>query len=329
MAKIQIEIKVPIWKNRSVGISLISSSPSDDVEIEIAYKNKDGVQLYPHVYGLKASEIQAYGVKYVRKGVPLYEVPINDLRIIKQVVNNQLINNQNQSTMLFDKEGIDKIRKENSERGGSNKKKIEMGEQLLILTNAEIAYSKKDKNPMIKLDFNKDEDHKPITEYFMLSGNGSDFGKGKLLSMLENGFGYIMQAAKDEKDVLKQVKKYVGSKLKVAVKYEQSLYDSEKNGTLVALKPGAWYFGLASDNSFKVDINKCMSPLSKEDMERVLRLAENGVEVKGVDGYAIIPAVLKNDNNASANGDALFSNDKPVQEDPMSVQDDDSDGLPF
>jgi hypothetical protein len=327
----QIEIKVPIWKTRSIGISLTNCSPEDDIEIEIAFKNKDGVQLWPHIYELKAKEIYAYGIKYTRKGVDLYDVPIRDLRVkkasngpevnYKPSINNSI--NQNQLTMLFDNKEIEKIRKENSERGGSNKKKIEKGEQVLTMIAAEIAYSKKDKNPMIKVDFSKSEDYRPVSEYYMLAGGGSEFGKSKMLAMLENGYGYIMQAAKDEKEVLKQVKKFIGKNVKVAIKYESSLYDTDKNGTVIAHKPMLWYFGNANDSSFRVDINKCESPLSKDDMERVMRLAEAGVEVKDAKGHAIIAAVLKNDSG-NANEEALFSGDIPTQ-----IQSEDDDGLPF
>jgi hypothetical protein len=349
MAKIQIQIRVPIWKTRSVGISLINSSPEDDVEIEISYKNKDGNVLYPHVYGLKAKEIYAYGVKYVKQGVPLYEVPIADLKVIQRrsrptgaeepthEVNKQLINNNNQKqlTMLFDNKEIEKIRKENSERGGgSNKKKIEKGEQLLEITGAEIAYTKKNKDPMIKVDFSKGEEYKPISEYYLLSGSGSDFGKSKLLAMLEAGFGYVMQQAKDEKDVAKQVKKFVGKKLKVAIQYEQSLYDTDKKGTVVALKPQAWYFGAENDASFKVDINKCEKPLSKEDMARVIALSNLGQVVTGSDGQPVIPVAGAQTREPSLQEKKMAAENEASHQEALSQATSldtsaEDDGLPF
>jgi len=339
MTTIRIQIQVPIWKTRSIGISLINSNPKDEIEIEIAYLNKDGNQIYPHIYSLTAQEIHNYGVKYVRHGVPLYEVPIADLRIKES--RNNLNNNkpQNQTTMLFDSKEIDKIRKENASRSES-KKKLDKGEHVLTFTNPELVFTKEGKHPMIKVDLIKDEDHKPLTEYFVLAGPGGDMGKSKLVAILD-ALGYAMTQAKDEKDVLKQVKALDGKKLKVAVRWENSLYDAKDKGWMIAQKPSPWYYGRIDEATFKVDIAKCERNLSDKDMAKITELANLGVEVKGPDGNPVISASTQGnetvEHDVFAKADSEHFVDSRKQEPtkavensaPVVTNNDDDDDLPF
>jgi hypothetical protein len=74
----KLDIKVPIWKNRSVGIA--ERLLNDDVEIEILYKDKNGNRLYPATYTIKKELAKKFPVQFIR-GMKLYIVPIAKLKV--------------------------------------------------------------------------------------------------------------------------------------------------------------------------------------------------------------------------------------------------------
>ncbi len=77
----RLRIKEPIWISRSIGISerwIIS----DELYINILYKDQYGNKIYPANYKIKTEKILKYPIKYCGK-IKLYIVPIKDLTIIK------------------------------------------------------------------------------------------------------------------------------------------------------------------------------------------------------------------------------------------------------
>ena len=76
----KLNIKVPIWKNRSVGIA--DRLLNDDVEINILYKDKNGNRMFPATYIAKKELVKKFPVQFIR-GLKLYIVPIAKLEIKK------------------------------------------------------------------------------------------------------------------------------------------------------------------------------------------------------------------------------------------------------
>jgi len=76
----KIEIKEPMWKNRSVGMR--ENIPKEGVEIRILHRQKDGKLTFPHVYHCSRSLALSSPKKYMLDGKILYMVKIEDLTII-------------------------------------------------------------------------------------------------------------------------------------------------------------------------------------------------------------------------------------------------------
>lgn len=74
----KLNIKVPIWKNKSIGIA--ERLLNDDVEINILYKDKNGNRLFPYIYIAKKELVKKFPVQFIR-GLKLYIVPIAKLKI--------------------------------------------------------------------------------------------------------------------------------------------------------------------------------------------------------------------------------------------------------
>ena len=75
----KIKIEYPIWKTRSIGIA--EYKITDDLLIEILYRDKSGQRLYPHKYRLLRSKALCYPKQVVKNGVILRIVPISELEI--------------------------------------------------------------------------------------------------------------------------------------------------------------------------------------------------------------------------------------------------------
>ena len=74
----KLNIKIPIWKNKAVGIA--ERLLNDDVEINILYKDKNGNRLYPATYIAKKELVKKFPVQFIR-GIKLHIVPIAKLKI--------------------------------------------------------------------------------------------------------------------------------------------------------------------------------------------------------------------------------------------------------
>ena len=77
----RILIKAPIWHSRSIGIAEHKISLGGGVEVEIVYKDKNGVQVYPNVYEITMREAIEYPRQEAQRGVTLRIIPIADLRV--------------------------------------------------------------------------------------------------------------------------------------------------------------------------------------------------------------------------------------------------------
>lgn len=75
------KIKAPIWKNRTVGINeaLLESHNT----IEILYRNKEGKQIYPMIFGITKRAAMRYPVQIIR-GTRLRIIPLKALQVVRQ-----------------------------------------------------------------------------------------------------------------------------------------------------------------------------------------------------------------------------------------------------
>ena len=72
-------IQTPIWESRSVGLN--EERLKDKNTIKIAYRDKDGHDLYPNTYSISKERAMKYPVKNI-KGNRLRIIPIKDLEVI-------------------------------------------------------------------------------------------------------------------------------------------------------------------------------------------------------------------------------------------------------
>ncbi len=74
------KIKSPIWKNRAVGIA--ENSLESKNTIEILYRNKEGKQIYPQIFGITKKQAMTYPVWIIR-GLRLRIIPIQGLQVVE------------------------------------------------------------------------------------------------------------------------------------------------------------------------------------------------------------------------------------------------------
>jgi len=80
---IQLNIREPIWKTRSIGIR-DSLKFQGEIAIKIAYKDKAGNKVYPGTYLIKGDKLRDYPIQKVR-GLSLRIVPIRELEVYGEV----------------------------------------------------------------------------------------------------------------------------------------------------------------------------------------------------------------------------------------------------
>ena len=274
----KIDIKEPIWKNpRSVGLHVTDIPLGENVEVSISYRNKNGELLWPDSWTISADTIKRYPSKAVRSGIILNLVPIDDLYNLDKKVNT--INNQNIKPMLFDKKSLDKIITASAEASkGNNLKKIEPGKHILSVKGIELSHAKSDGNPMIVVEFEKDEDHRSFKEFFKIAGPNTDIPREKLVKLFHRGFGYQIQPCKDEKGLIDQLTAFEGKELTVAVKGRKKVFSAQKDGKdelIETTEPVYWYCGTKSEyDDFYIDLAKAVVELSDEDKEKLIKFAE-------------------------------------------------------
>lgn len=76
-----LKIHSPIWSSMSIGIA--SFRVSDDLKIEILWKDKYGNRRFPHIYFMKKEKIITYPIKRLNEKIKLYIIPIKDLEALK------------------------------------------------------------------------------------------------------------------------------------------------------------------------------------------------------------------------------------------------------
>lgn len=77
---IQVYIKAPIWKTKSIGVN--KRIIKDDLLIEITYQQADGSRLYPQTYYMRKDIALRYPIQQVSDGVKLHIIPIYDLVVL-------------------------------------------------------------------------------------------------------------------------------------------------------------------------------------------------------------------------------------------------------
>lgn len=79
----RVEIRQPIWKDKSIGIA--EYKMTDDLEITIPYVTKEGERLFPYVYFISRSKAMCYPKQLV-KGIILRIIPIADLEVRREAL---------------------------------------------------------------------------------------------------------------------------------------------------------------------------------------------------------------------------------------------------
>lgn len=271
-----IDIAEPIWKTRSVGLAVDDVPMGEDVKVTISYRKKgDGSLLYPGEYNMSVDKIRTYPREKVRGNVMVHLVPIADL------AKEHVFNNSNQNNMLFDSKTIgDFVKKSEEEKQGSydNKKLVEPGKHIMTMVGVELSYSKKDKNPMIVVELQLDEEHRTIKEFFKIQGPNTDIPREKLIRLFHRGFGYALQPCNTEKDLIDQLLKFKGKQLTIAVRGRKSAYSFQKDGKDIVMEtmmPELWYAGTTAEyDDFYIDMDKAVIDLSDEDKDKLIAFAE-------------------------------------------------------
>ena len=75
-------IKEPIWATKSVGIA--DYRLTDDLLVDISYKDKAGNVLYPGEFLVKKDIAKTYPIQKLKGNLNLHIIPINDLMKWKQ-----------------------------------------------------------------------------------------------------------------------------------------------------------------------------------------------------------------------------------------------------
>lgn len=72
-------IKVPIWESKSVGLN--EAKLKDKNTVKIAYRDKDGHELYPNTYVISKEKALKYPTKNI-KGNRIRIIPIADMEVL-------------------------------------------------------------------------------------------------------------------------------------------------------------------------------------------------------------------------------------------------------
>lgn len=77
-----LEIRAPIWKDRSVGIAdyKLAHYPGT-LRVKITYKDRKGQELFPNVLTMKTAEVAKYPAKKFGSSPLLRIVPISDFEV--------------------------------------------------------------------------------------------------------------------------------------------------------------------------------------------------------------------------------------------------------
>lgn len=298
----EIDIAEPIWKDRSVGLAVDDVPLGQNVKVTISYRKKGTGELaFPGDFEMNVDKIRTYPQGKVGPGIRVYYVPIKDLT--KTTIFN---NNQKQSTMLFGSQELGKIIKESEEaksNGGNfdNKKFIEPGKHLMTVENITLENAKSDGNPMVVVEFKKDDDHRTIKEFMKIAGPNTDIPREKLVRLFHRGFNYSIQPCNTEKDLIDQLIKFKGKTLTVAIKGRKQAYSFEKDGqdiVMETIRPEFWYAGMTSEfDDFYIDMDKSIVELTQEDKEKLVRFAE-------INGGPYVPKEKTEPKQVATQGDA-------------------------
>jgi hypothetical protein len=78
----QFKILKPVWNGGKRMVGLADFRISSNNSIEIMYKDKTGVRIYPHQYSMSGSELKKYPLESFSPNMPLLRmVPIEDLHV--------------------------------------------------------------------------------------------------------------------------------------------------------------------------------------------------------------------------------------------------------
>lgn len=73
----KINIHEPIWKYHAIGIR--QDKVTDNFQIRISYKTKDGKLLYPGTFYMTKEQIQKFPINYLGR-MFVYVIPIDKLK---------------------------------------------------------------------------------------------------------------------------------------------------------------------------------------------------------------------------------------------------------
>lgn len=272
----EIDIAEPIWKTKSVGLAVDDVPMGQNVKVTISYISRNsGKRSYPGEYIVEVDKVRTYPVQNVKR-MNVHIVPIADLAKLT------VFNNQKANTMLFSQNELSGIIKDSEEakKGNfENKEMITPGKHILMVKDVTLEYAKSDKNPMIVVEFELDDNHKTIKEFMKIAGPNTDIPRQKLVKLFHRGFNYEIQPCNTEADLMNQLTKFKGKKLTVVVSGQKSAYAfQDKEGKDIVMEqvyPNFWYCGTTAEfGEITFDEAKLIKDLSDEDKDKLVRFAE-------------------------------------------------------
>lgn len=257
-----IEIQVPIWSSKSIGINISDCNPDDYINIDIIYENKQGIRLYPNTYQIKASEAYKYPQQKL-KGAIVHIIPINNLKPINNMAKSAKGGFISSDALTKAKEDLKNFKKHMS--GGAHE---------LKLKSVELKTSKNG-DDMIVIEFEKGPEFYTLMQYLTFSKAAMDIATKKAVEVLEKGYGAKMQACDTIDDLVAQLRQFINKPILWAVRSKSKLITNKKGETIVVNSPELWYCGaVATRESFKVDPTKISVAMSDEDMRKYNSIIE-------------------------------------------------------
>ena len=165
---------------------------------------------------------------------------------------------------LFSSQTIKKtvadVKQKQDEYGGDKRPSLPGGENIVVISNAELTTTKSSGKSMLVLTFTKTGDFKPLKANFVLE---QEISQQQIISLLLKSFNYELQEC-DEAGLLQQILKFKNKSLKIAVKLREDLFVKDNGGMVIAKKSEFWYSGHIDDINFSVDPVKILVEMPQD-----------------------------------------------------------------
>lgn len=127
---------------------------------------------------------------------------------------------------------------------------------------------------MIEILSEKDEETRPIHDYYMLEGKGAEWGIKRIVKFVYDGFGERFPEIPDAEELLKYLSNFIGRKTQGIIVLEPSIMRKENGDTIQTMQPKILFFAkegekvvfnfLNRTKKVKSDLPFDMKPEAKE-----------------------------------------------------------------